>query len=111
MNYTYIVFLQLAALPTKLAESVTTYQSGKIILCGGSGVTWSNINRACYSYTPANNTWNPFLPGLKYDHNRMSSATYGNKFYILNDGDQNEAFNFSLQSWYVILSLQEKYQF
>jgi len=90
----------LASLPIALADSSTTYHNGQIILCGGG---WGPYNRACWSYSPANNTWNPFLPGLQYYHHRTPSATYGNKFYLLSDDSQNEAFDFSLQRWFVIL--------
>ncbi len=91
-------FSQLAPLPMVLSDSATTYYDGQIIVCGGSTHYWNTV-RGCWSYIVSSNSWIPFLPDFQYPHNRMPGITYGNKFYVLNDGDQNEAFDFSLKMW------------
>ena len=87
----------MAPLPVAILDSATTYHNGQIIVCGGRALTY--ISTACWSYSVANNTWLPFLPAMQYSHNRMPSVTYGNKFYAINDGNANEAFDFSINSW------------
>ena len=91
-------FCQLASLPMPLCDPAATFYNGQIIVCGGL-LPSSTVSKACWSYSATSNSWGSFLPAMQYTHLRMPSVTYENKFYVLNDGNGNEAFDFLLQKW------------